>query len=153
MIVVDASTLLEFLLNTDAAPRVAKRVFDRNETLHAPHLLDLEIAQVLRRYERAGALSNARAESAFVDLNDLTIARYPHDFLLGRVWSLRRNLTASDAVYLALAEVLGASEDGPVTRVRAADEGALSGALRAAGIQVVKSPADMGRMVAKVLGK
>jgi len=109
VIVVDASTLLEFLLNTDAAPRVAKRVFDRNETLHAPHLLDLEIAQVLRRYERAGALSNTRAESAFVDLNDLTISRYPHDFLLARVWSLRRNVTAYDAVYLALAEVLGAT--------------------------------------------
>jgi predicted nucleic acid-binding protein len=109
VIVIDASALLEFLLNTDAASRVAKRVFGRNETLHAPHLLDLEIAQVLRRYERAGGLSSARAESAFVDLNDMTIARYPHDFLLARVWSLRRNVTAYDAVYLALAEVLGAT--------------------------------------------
>ena len=68
MIVVDASTLLEFLLNTDAAPRVANRIFDDREMLHAPHLLDLEIAQVLRRYERARALSSARAESAFEDL-------------------------------------------------------------------------------------
>lgn len=109
MIVVDASALLEFLLNTEAASRVAKRVFDRNETLHAPHLLDLEIAQVFRRYERAGTLSTARAESAFVDLDDMTITRYPHDFLLPRVWALRRNVTAYDAVYLALAEVLGAT--------------------------------------------
>ena len=109
MIVVDASALLEFLLNTDAAPRIAKRMFDRSETLHAPHLLDLEIAQVLRRYERAGAVSAARAESALVDFRDMMIARYPHDFLLPRVWTLRRNVTAYDAVYLALAEALGAT--------------------------------------------
>ena len=113
MIVVDASTLLEFLLNTDASPRVAERVFDGGESLHAPHLLDVEIAQVLRRYERTGALSAARARSALVDLGDMVIARYPHDFLLLRVWALRRNLTAYDAVYLALAEVLGAT---PLTR-------------------------------------
>lgn len=109
MIVVDASTLLEFLLNTDAAPRVAERLFDARETLHAPHLLDLEIAQVLRRYERAGDLSAARANTAFVDLADMQIARYPHDFLLPRVWALRRNVTAYDGAYLVLAEMLGAT--------------------------------------------
>ncbi len=109
MIVVDASALLEFLLNTDAAPRVAKRLLERDGTLHAPHLLDLEIAQVLRRYERAGALSAARAEGALADFADLMITRYPHDFLLARVWTLRRNVTAYDAVYLALAELLGAT--------------------------------------------
>jgi predicted nucleic acid-binding protein len=109
VIVVDASTLLEFLLNTDSAPRVAERVFDARETLHAPHLLDLEIAQVLRRYERAGALSAARAKHAFADLADVQITRYPHDILLPRVWSLRRNVTAYDGAYLALAEMLGAT--------------------------------------------
>ena len=109
MIVVDASTLLEFLLNTDASPRVASRLFDSGETLHAPNLLDLEIAQVLRRDERAGVLSAARAKSALEDLGDLVIARYPHDVLLTQVWALRRNLTAYDAVYLALAQVLGAT--------------------------------------------
>jgi predicted nucleic acid-binding protein len=109
VIVVDASTLLEFLLNTDAAPRVAERILTGGESLHAPHLIDLEIAQVLRRYERAGALPAARAESVFADLGDLMISRYPHDFLLPRVWALRRNVTAYDAVYLALAEALGAT--------------------------------------------
>ena len=109
MIVVDASTLLEFLLNTDAAPRVAQRLFDSGETLHAPHLIDLEVAQVLRRYERAGAVSKPRAKNTLEDLDDMVIARYPHNVLLPRVWALRRNVTAYDAVYLALAEVLGAT--------------------------------------------
>jgi predicted nucleic acid-binding protein len=109
VIVVDASTLLEFLLNTASASRVADRVLASGETLHAPHLLDLEIAQVLRRYERAGDLSASRAGQAFDDLRDMTIVRYPHDFLLTRVWALRRNVTAYDAVYLALAEALGAT--------------------------------------------
>jgi predicted nucleic acid-binding protein len=109
VIVVDASVVIEFLLNTDASPRVAKRLFDRGETLHAPHLVDLEMAQVFRRYERAGALPATRAESAFEDLHDMAIVRYPHDFLLPRVWTLRRNVTAYDAVYLALAEALDAT--------------------------------------------
>ena len=109
MIVVDASVLLELLLNTDAAARVAAKLFDRAEALHAPHLLDLEIAQALRRYERAGTLATSRAEEAFEDLADLQIARYPHGFLLPRVWTLRRNVTAYDAAYLALAEALGAT--------------------------------------------
>lgn len=86
-----------------------KRIFGRGETLHVPHLLDLEIAQVLRRYERAGSLSAERAGNALEDLSDLMITRYPHDFLLPRVWALRHNTTAYDAVYLALAEVLGAT--------------------------------------------
>ncbi len=109
VLVLDASTLLEFLLNTEAAPRVAERIFDARETLHVPHLLDLEIAQVLRRYERAGALSAARANNAFADLSDIPVTRYPHDFLLPRIWSLRRNVTAYDGAYLALAELLGAT--------------------------------------------
>jgi predicted nucleic acid-binding protein len=109
LIVVDASALLEFLLNTDVAPRVASRIFDRGETLHAPHLLDLEIAQVLRRYERAGEAPAERALRALQDLSDLRIARYPHDVLLPRIWDLRLNTTAYDAAYIALAEALDAA--------------------------------------------
>ena len=124
MIVVDASTLLEFLLNTDAAQRVAQRLFGGDDTLHAPHLIDLEIAQVLRRYERAGAVSGPRAKNAFEDLEDMLIVRYPHHVLLPRVWALRHNVTAYDAVYLALAEALGATlvtRDATLTSVSGHD--------------------------------
>lgn len=109
MIVVDASAAIELLLNTPAAPRVAVRVLASRESLHAPHLIDLEVAQVLRRWERTGALSVARGAEALQDLADLPLTRYPHQVLLPRIWALRRNATAYDAAYLALAEALGAT--------------------------------------------
>jgi predicted nucleic acid-binding protein len=109
VIVVDASALIELLLNTEVAPRVSKWLFAPSQTMHAPHLLDVEVAQVLRRYERAGGVTSARAEESLQDLGDLPISRYPHDVLLTRVWTLRRSVTAYDAVYLALAEALGAT--------------------------------------------
>jgi len=108
VIVLDASAALELLLNTPAAPRVAQRVLSPRESLHAPHLIDLEVAQVLRRWERAGGLAAARAEEALDDLADLPLARYPHQLLLPRIWSMRANATAYDAAYLVLAEALGA---------------------------------------------
>jgi predicted nucleic acid-binding protein len=109
LIVVDASAILEVLLNTPAAERVSARLLDRRETLHAPHLLDLEVVQVLRRYEAAGDLSAERAALALEDLAAFPLRRYPHDMLVGRIWELRKNVTAYDAAYLALAEALGAT--------------------------------------------
>lgn len=76
-------------------------------TLHAPHLIDLEVAQVLRRYLRLGKLDPARAQSAIEHLRLFDLSRYPHDPLLPRIWQLRRNLTAYDASYVVLAEALG----------------------------------------------
>lgn len=108
MIVVDTSAVLEVLLNTRASARIAERLFAPNETLHAPHLLDVEIAQVLRRYARAGELDAARGRQALDDLADLPLSRYPHDLFLRRIWELRSNVTAYDAAYLALAEALAA---------------------------------------------
>jgi predicted nucleic acid-binding protein len=108
MIVVDASAVLEVLLRTPAATAVEKRLFDPSQTLHAPHLLDVEVAQVVRRYAANGDLDDERGRAALADLADLPLRRYPHDFLLPRVWDLRNNLTAYDAVYVALAEVLDA---------------------------------------------
>lgn len=108
MIVIDASALLEALLRTPAAREVEKWLFDPGQTLHAPHLLDVEIAQVIRRYAAIGEIDSERGRAALDDLADFPLHRYPHDFLLPRVWELRNNLTAYDAVYVALAEALDA---------------------------------------------
>lgn len=108
MIVVDASALLEVLLNTPASGRVAHRLFGKDDTLHAPHVLDLEVAQVLRRYNLSGEIDAERSEEALQDLADLPLNRYPHDIFLLRIWGLRQNLTAYDAAYIALAEALDA---------------------------------------------
>ena len=108
MIVVDASAVLELLLRTSAAAAVENYLFAPRQTLHAPHLIDVEVAQVLRRYAASGALDPERGRDALIDLRDLSITRYPHDILLPRVWELRENLTSYDAVYVALAEVLNA---------------------------------------------
>ena len=108
MIVVDASALLEVLLGTRSAEGLIGRLFDPGETLHAPHLIDLEVAQVLRRYAQAGEVPLARCRAALSDFADLPLTRYPHDVLLERVWALRDNLTAYDAAYVALAEALDA---------------------------------------------
>ncbi len=108
MIVVDASALLEALLRTAAAKAVEDWLFAPGQTLHAPHLLDVEVAQVIRRYAAKGEIDGARGRLALADLADLALRRYPHDFLLPRMWDLRNNLTAYDAAYVALAEALDA---------------------------------------------
>ncbi len=109
MIVVDASALLEVLLRTPAAAAVESRLFARGERLHAPHLIDLEVAQVLRRYVGAGQISGRRGEEALDDLGAFRIRRWPHAPLMDRIWRLKENLTAYDAAYVALAEALGAT--------------------------------------------
>jgi predicted nucleic acid-binding protein len=108
VIVVDASALLEVLLRRPAAEALEPRLFAARETLHAPHLIDVEVAQVLRRYAAHGEINDERGRAALADLRDFPLRRYPHDFLLQRVWDLRNNLTACDAISVALAEVLDA---------------------------------------------
>jgi predicted nucleic acid-binding protein len=108
LIVVDASAVLEVLLQTSEASNVSRRIFRAGETLHAPHLVDVEVAQVLRRYARSGVISPNRGAEALIDLADLPLNRYPHFVLLPRIWQFRHNVTAYDAAYLALAEALNA---------------------------------------------
>lgn len=106
MIVIDASALLEVLLRNAAAPRIEQHVFAAGQTLTAPYLLDIEIAQVIRRYAAKGEISDARGREALADFADFAIYRYPHDVLLPRIWELRHTLSAYDAAYVALAEAL-----------------------------------------------
>ena len=109
MIVVDASALLEFLLQTPLGTRVEARLFRGRDEFHSPHLADVEVTQGLRRLVRAGEVSADRAAEAIADLVDLDLHRHPHLDFLTRAWTLRKNLTAYDAIYVALAEALGAS--------------------------------------------
>ena len=108
MIVVDASALLEFLLQTSLGARVEARLFGEEDELHAPHLLDVEIAQGLRRLVRTGEVSSGRAEEAIADLTDLDLHRHAHLDLVDRAWKLRDNISAYDAMYLVLAEAIEA---------------------------------------------
>lgn len=108
MIVVDSSAILDLLLRIAASARIQERLFRDGESWHAPHLIDLEVAQVVRRYEAAGGLEPTRAREALLDFSILPLTRYPHAFLLPRIWELRHTATAYDGAYLALAEALDA---------------------------------------------
>lgn len=108
MIVLDASAVVELLLGTRLGRSIAARIADPELGLHVPHLLDVEVTQALRRYVQSGELDQASAEAALDHLSLLDIERHAHEPLLDRVWALRQNLTAYDAVYVALAEALDA---------------------------------------------
>jgi predicted nucleic acid-binding protein len=119
LIVLDASAAVEVLLQTAAGAPMTARLLDPAESLHAPHLLDVEVAQVLRRFVLRGELAPERARQALEDLGALPLERYSHEILISRVWILQENLTAYDATYVALAEILGATlltRDGRILR-------------------------------------
>jgi predicted nucleic acid-binding protein len=109
VIVLDASAVIDWLLQTAVGRQIDSRLYSRGESLHAPHLLDLEVAQVLRRLVREAAVSVPRADQAIQDLLDLRVTRYPHFVFLPHIWRLRHNLSAYDAAYVALTERLGAT--------------------------------------------
>ena len=92
MIVLDASAVVDWLLQTPEGQRIGSRIQAKNESLHAPHLVDVEVAQVFRRLVRNGTVAPRRADEAVGDLLDLPMTRYPHSALLPRVWQLRHSL-------------------------------------------------------------
>jgi predicted nucleic acid-binding protein len=106
VIVLDASALVELLLDTPTGQIVATRITDPSLGLHVPHLADVEVVQALRRLAKDGELEAAAAAVALEDLHALDLQRHAHEPLLDRVWELRHNLSAYDAVYVALAEAL-----------------------------------------------
>ena len=121
MIVVDASAMLELLLQTPLGTRVEARLVRDAAEFHAPHLVDVEVVQALRRLVRMRELSAPRAGEAIEDLAGLDLHRHPHVDLVDRAWMLRDNLTVYDGMYLALAEALDAplvTCDGALGKVR-----------------------------------
>ncbi len=108
MIVLDASAALEFLLQTSTGDTVSAEMSLLTE-VHAPHLLDVELASSLRRGVALGTVSAERAGQALDDLRVMRIHRYWHMPLLTRIWDFRHNFSAYDACYLALTEALNAT--------------------------------------------
>ena len=104
--VLDASGAVEMLLRSGPGERLYARLLADTEGVHAPHLIDAEIAQTLRRYVLRGLLDARSGELALRRWREFDVERYPHGPLLDRVWELRANATAYDATYLALAEAL-----------------------------------------------
>lgn len=103
---VDASVLATAIVDDgDSGAQVRARL--RGEVTTAPELIDAEVASVLRRHARSGALASDRAEAALSDLVGYPLTRVRHRPLLGRAWELRANVTVYDGLYVALAELLG----------------------------------------------
>lgn len=118
-VVLDASAAIDYLLGFGAFERIAERISARAETLHTPQLLDLEIAQALRRLVSRRTITASRAQDALDDYAGLRIRRYPHGWMLPRIWQLRENVTAFDAAYITLSEALDApllTADGALAR-------------------------------------
>ena len=105
MIVVDTSALIGVLVGRPQIDALVARIVG-DPDLHAPHLIDVEILDALRRLVASTDLSQDRAEDARTDYADLVIARYPHQPLADRIWELRQTITAYDAPLVALAEAL-----------------------------------------------
>lgn len=108
MIILDASAVVELLMGSRAGKLVAERIERDGAQPRSLALVDLEVANTLRRLVRLGALDIQRAGGAVIDLGALALVRLPHTPFLGRVWELRDRLTAYDAAYVALAEQLDA---------------------------------------------
>jgi predicted nucleic acid-binding protein len=109
MIVLDASAVVELVLDTAAGRRVATLIEDAGTGLHVPHLIDVETVSALRRLSRDGVIEDDDAADAIDNLLALDLQRHSHEGLLERAWSLRKHVTVYDAIYLALAEALGAT--------------------------------------------
>ena len=103
MSVVDTSAIVAALALED--DRLLRRIATEAE-LHAPHLVDLEVLDALRKLVARREVSEDRAAYIREDFAALRIERSPHEPFAERVWELRANLSSYDAVFVALAETL-----------------------------------------------
>lgn len=108
MLVVDASCLYEIVADGVSAEAV-RRLLAADPDHAAPHVVDVEVASVIRRDHHLGRLDDTAAAQAVQDLRDWPGERFGHQPLLGRLWELRATVRAWDAAYVALAEALGAT--------------------------------------------
>ena len=105
MPVVDASVLVEYLAGGEGRERARSRLL-REREVWAPHLVDAEVGHVLRRAVASAELTARSAAAALDDLAEFPLRRAAHLGLLRRAWTLRKNVTFYDALYVALAERL-----------------------------------------------
>jgi predicted nucleic acid-binding protein len=105
VIVVDTSAVLSALTAGPMAQPLRERLAADGD-LHAPHLIDVEVIHALRRLVARGVVTVHRALAVRADFGQLALTRYPHHPLADRMWELRENLTAYDAAFVALSEVL-----------------------------------------------
>jgi predicted nucleic acid-binding protein len=109
LIVIDASAEVAVLLNVGPeVEAIRDRIARPGETLHVPHLFEIEVLHALRRPTLLGTVSPERTRLALSRLRDTQLVRYPHTPLMERIWELKDNLTTYDAAYIALAEALDA---------------------------------------------
>ena len=101
--------VVELVLGTRTGSRLRRRLSDPRISLHSPELVDLEVLNVLRRFTNSDTMGPARVAAAVERLGELDLRRHRHGPMLRRIWSWRANLTAYDAAYVTLAEVLGGS--------------------------------------------
>jgi predicted nucleic acid-binding protein len=106
VIVVDASAVLDGLLDAPSHPGIAVALSGARQPLAAPDLLDVEVLSVLRRWEQRGEITTARARVALDDLDALPVVRHSARALTDIAWSMRKTLTAYDAQYVTLAKIL-----------------------------------------------
>jgi predicted nucleic acid-binding protein len=107
--VVDASSLVDYLVRDGETALWVRSQLRAAPDLHAPELIDAETLQAMRGLVLRGIISSDDATTAISDLIDARVVRYPHRPLLDRAWALRGGFTIYDALYVALAEALGAT--------------------------------------------
>jgi predicted nucleic acid-binding protein len=121
MIVADASVVIELVLGTAVGAEFGDWLLANQPALHAPHLIDVEVLQGLRKLEMLRTILPERARDGLHAFASLRLNRHLHTTLLPRAWVLRANVTAYDAMYLALAEQLEAplhTRDQPLARAK-----------------------------------
>ena len=108
MIVLDASIVVELLINGDLGATIREHLAACDDSYIVPHLIDVEVLSAIRRISTGQRIDAHRTGQFLEALAALPAERYSHTPLVDRIWELRHNFTACDATYIALAEATGA---------------------------------------------